>query len=78
MTKRDPDPDLSLARQQRSAGIAIAAAAVVWMALQFVGAQGVISTRVMILFDLAALAVMVWALVVTFRIWRRRRAARTR
>ncbi|WP_108484620.1 DUF5337 domain-containing protein [Oceaniglobus ichthyenteri] len=73
MTDRS-DLELSLARQQRAAGFAIAGAVVVWMGLQFLGAQGYITTRVLFLFDFAALAVMVWALVVTYRVWRRKRA----
>ncbi|WP_226780551.1 DUF5337 domain-containing protein [Oceaniglobus trochenteri] len=73
-----PDPELSLARQQRAAGFAIAGAVVIWMILQFAGSQGLVTTRVLFLFDFAALAVMVWALVVTYRVWRKRRADRTR
>ena len=72
MTRR-PDPDPSLTRQQRMAGFAIAGTAVVWMLLQFAGAQGLITARVLFLFDFAAMAVMVWSLVVVSRVWRRRR-----
>ena len=68
------EADLSLARQQRAAGFAIAGAVLIWMGLQFLGAQGFITTRVLFLFDFATLAVMVWALVVTFRVWRKKRA----
>jgi hypothetical protein len=75
---RPSDADLSLARQQRAAGFAIAGAMVVWMLLQFLGAQGYITARVLFLFDFAALAVMVWSLVVTYRVWRKRRAQKTR
>ncbi len=46
MTRR-PDPDPSLTRQQRMAGFAIAGTAVVWMLLQFAGAQGLITARVL-------------------------------
>ncbi|NCO22062.1 MAG: DUF5337 domain-containing protein [Rhodobacterales bacterium] len=72
------DADQSLARQQRAAGFAIAGAMLGWMALQYAGARGVVSARVLFLFDFATLAVMVWALLVTFRVWRKRRADKTR
>jgi len=75
---RPTDADLPLARPQRAAGFAIAGAMLGWMALQFAGAQGYISARVLFLFDFAALAVMVWALVVTYRVWRQRRDKKTR
>ncbi|TYB91256.1 DUF5337 domain-containing protein [Oceaniovalibus sp. ACAM 378] len=71
----DPTPsEDSLARQQRAAGFVIAGAMVGWMGVQFLGSQGMITERVMFLFDFAALAAMVWALVVVYGVWRKRRA----
>jgi len=75
---RQTESDLSLARQQRAAGFAIAGAMLGWMGLQYLGAQGHITARVLFLFDFATLAVMVWALVVTYRVWRQRRDQKTR
>ena len=62
------DRDRSLAREARLVAVVIAATAALWL-----GAQWTIepANRYMILFDLAALAAFVWALVVTWRIWRR-------
>ncbi len=71
--RADNDSDPSQARQQRAAGLVIAIAILGWMLAQYLGGRGVLTTRVLFLIDFAALAAMVWALVVTYRIWRRRR-----
>ncbi|WP_158234112.1 DUF5337 domain-containing protein [Oceaniglobus indicus] len=71
--KPKPDPDLSLARQQRTAGLTIAAAMLIWLGAQAAGQQGILPVRWLFLFDFATLAAMVWAMVVTYRVWRARR-----
>lgn len=66
--------DRHLAGQARRVAIIIAATMVLWMGAQLlVGALGW-PPRFVFLFDLAALAAFVWALVVTTRIWRARRS----
>lgn len=67
------ESELTLARQQRAAGLTIAIAMLVWLGAQAAGQIGVLPLRWLFLFDLATLAAMTWALIVTFRIWRRRR-----
>ena len=68
----DPQ-DRHLAGQARLVAIVIAATAVLWMGGQFLGGTFGWAPRFVFLFDLAALAAFVWALVVTNRIWRARR-----
>ncbi len=68
-----PGPDeAKLASQMRLVGIVLAATIILWMGLQWLGGQLGWQARFVFLFDLAALAAFVWALVVTYRIWRQR------
>ncbi|NIP71440.1 MAG: hypothetical protein GTO04_20480 [Planctomycetales bacterium] len=66
-------PDPEIARQGRIVALVIAGAMLLWMGAQFVGAKLGIDTRYMFLIDLFALAAFVWALIVTYQIWRKRR-----
>lgn len=68
-----PDPDMRLARQARLAAIVIAATMALWIGAQWMGGQYGWQGRFVFLFDFAALAAFVWALAVTYRIWRARR-----
>ncbi|MBY5972226.1 hypothetical protein PSM7751_02375 [Pseudooceanicola marinus] len=69
----DRAKDLELARKGRLVGIVIAVTMVLWMALQVVGGQLGLPERFVFLFDFAAIAAFVWALVVVAQIWRARR-----
>ena len=69
-----PDPaDVRRARQARLVGIVLAVTIVLWMGAQWVGGQLGLEARYAFLFDLAAIAAFVWAMVVTYQIWRGRR-----
>ena len=68
------DRDRHLARQARLAAIVIAATMVMWMGAQLLGGALGWQPRFVFLFDLAALAAFIWALAVTYRIWRARRS----
>jgi uncharacterized membrane protein len=68
------DPDAPLRRQIRRAAIVIAATMVLWMGAQALGAQLGWPVRLVFLFDLAAIAALVWALIVTYWVWRARKA----
>jgi hypothetical protein len=46
---------------------------IAWMSVQWLGGQMGWNPRYVFLFDFAALAAFFWALVVTWRLWRRRR-----
>lgn len=72
MTKRD-DKQMVLARRARFVGLVMAGTMVLWMGAQFIGGQLGLPSRFVFLFDLAALAAFLWALIVTYQIWRLRR-----
>lgn len=67
------DRDDRLARQARIASIVIAATMVLWMGAQWIGGKFGLEARWVFLFDLAALAGLAWALIVTWQVWRNRR-----
>jgi len=63
------------AKKGRTASLIIAGAMLIWLAMQWAAVQLDISSRYMLLLDLAVMAAMVWSLIVTFQIWRARRDA---
>lgn len=67
------ETDEHLARQGRIAALVIAGAMVFWIAAQWIGSELGMAVRYAVLIDLAVLAAFVWALVITFQIWRARR-----
>jgi hypothetical protein len=74
MVQTRPDPaDIRRARQARMVGIVLAGTMILWVGAQWLGGQLGWETRFVFLFDLAAIAGFVWALVVTYQIWRGRR-----
>lgn len=73
MTTPSPQ-DRQMAAQARLVAIVIAVTMILWMGAQWVGGQLGWQTRFVFLFDLAALAAFFWALVVTYQLWRKRRA----
>lgn len=66
--------EIETARQARIAGLVMAVTMLLWLGAQVIGGEMGWQPRFALLVDLAALAAFVWALVVTYRIWRRRRA----
>lgn len=66
-------PDGGIAAQTRLVAVVIAATMILWQAGQWAGGHYGWDTRYAFLLDLAALGAFVWALVVTYRIWRMRR-----
>lgn len=66
--------DVNLSRQARIASIVIAMTMILWMAAQWIGGKVGLETRFVFLFDLAALAGLAWALIVTWQVWRKRRS----
>lgn len=62
-----------LARKGRIVGLVIAGTMLLWMGAQWLGGQMGWPVRYVFLFDLAAIAALIWALVVTYQIWRARR-----
>jgi hypothetical protein len=64
------------ARKARIAASVMAATMVLWMGAQLLGGQLGLPVRYVFLFDLAAIAALVWALIVTYQVWQARRAER--
>jgi hypothetical protein len=69
----DPELDKHLAKQSRMVAIVIAVTMLLWIGVQFLGSKIGLHGDYAFLFDLAALAGFIWALVVTYQIWRKRR-----
>lgn len=67
-----PEEDERLVAQARQAAIVIFVTMAVWIAAQWLGGQLGWPVRFAFLFDLAAGAAFLWALIVLFRVWRRR------
>ena len=67
------DQDKALARQGKTVALVIAGTMVLWILAQWIGREMGLAGRYVFLFDLAALGGFIWALVVTFQIWRKRR-----
>ena len=65
--------DRQLAVQGQLAAIVIAVAMLLWIGVQWLGGKFGWDPRYAFLADLAAMAAFIWAMVVTFRIWRARR-----
>ncbi|MFE3837704.1 DUF5337 domain-containing protein [Pseudogemmobacter sonorensis] len=57
----------------RLVALVIAGTMVLWMVAQWLGGRIGLDVRYVFLFDLAALAAFIWALAVTWQIWRARR-----
>jgi Family of unknown function (DUF5337) len=74
-----PDPDgkrldgTRLAAQTRLVAYVLAGTMGLWMGGQWLGGQMGWDTRYVFLFDLAAIAGFVFAMIVTYRIWRQSR-----
>lgn len=74
MTRRtDPNPAeaTGLARGGRVVALVIAGTMLLWLLANWAGPRLGLHPTYAILFDLAALAAFFWALVATWRIWRR-------
>jgi hypothetical protein len=74
MTRQADAEDRALSRQARVVSIVIAVTMIVWMAAQWLGGKLGLPEHYVFLADLFALAGFLWALIVTFQIWRKRRA----
>lgn len=73
MTLPDPKLEQYLARQARLVAFVIAGTMLIWMGGQWLGGRLGLEARYAILLDFAAIAAFVWALVVSYQIWRKRR-----
>ncbi len=72
MARPDPDTERKMARQARLVAFVIAGTMILWMGAQWFGGEIGLEARYVFLFDFAAIAAFLWALVVTYQIWRNR------
>lgn len=73
MQQQRPDPaEAKRAAQARLVAIVLAGTMGLWLGAQWLGGQMGWDTRFVFLFDFAAIAAFVWAMVVTYQIWRGR------
>ncbi len=63
------------ARQGRMVALVIAGAMILWMGAQWLGGRLGLDPSYAFLFDLAAIAALIWSLVVVARLWRRQKRA---
>ncbi|MDX5357257.1 MAG: DUF5337 domain-containing protein [Rhodobacterales bacterium] len=73
MAVRPPTGPDAFARRMRVVGTVIALTTVLWLLLGEIGRQYHWDGRYALLIDLAALAAYVWALIVAWQLWRKRR-----
>ncbi len=74
MSEQQTDPDSRENRRlARQISIVIAATMILWMAAQWIGGSIGLRSEYVFLFDLFALAGFLWALIVTWQLWRRTR-----
>ena len=73
MNRTDHDQARKMALQARLVAIVLAGTMILWMGAQYLGGQQGWDARYVFLFDFAAIAAFIWALVVTYQIWRARR-----
>ncbi|MFY0597338.1 MAG: DUF5337 domain-containing protein [Cognatishimia sp.] len=67
------DRDQMMARKGRMLSLVIAGTLVLWMLLQVISPMIGLPGRFALLFDFAAMAALVWALINVFQLWRARR-----
>jgi len=72
MQDRPTPAEARRARDARLVAVVLAATMGLWLGGQWLGGKLGLEARYAFLFDLAAIAGFVWALVVTYRIWRGR------
>jgi hypothetical protein len=65
-----------LAQRGRMVSLVIAGTLILWMLLQVIGKQIGLPGRYALLFDFAAIAALIWALVNVFQIWRARQSTK--
>ncbi len=63
-----------MARKGRMVSIVIAGTVLIWLALNVIGKMAGLPGRYALLFDFAAMAALIWALVNIYQIWRARQA----
>lgn len=70
------EQDKMIAAKGRTVGLVIAGTIVLWLGAQALGRMMDWPPRFVFLFDFAALAALLWSIVLIFQMWRARQAAR--
>jgi len=68
--------DQETARAGRQVAVVIAVTMILWLGAQWLGGRMGWEARYVFLFDFAAIAAFIWALVATWRIWRRQQPSK--
>ncbi|MGX9349939.1 DUF5337 domain-containing protein [Shimia sp. W99] len=68
--------DQQQARKGRMVSLVIAGTMLIWLAAQWIGKMAGLPGRYALLFDFAAIAALIWALVNIYQIWRARQASK--
>jgi spore maturation protein SpmA len=66
----DLDPKAGISRKARRVALVIAGTMLLWLGGQRIGAEMGVPLKYSFLIDLAAMAGFIWAMVVTYQIWR--------
>lgn len=66
--------DVAQAKQTKLVALVLLVTMFAWMGVQYIGGQIGLAPKYALLADLFALAGFIWALVVTYQIWRKRQA----
>ncbi len=69
-----PEAQAADARQMRLVAVVITVAMALWLGVQWLGGQMGWPAKYAFLADMLAIGALIWSLMVTFRIWRRRKA----
>ncbi len=68
----DKERDTALAKKGQTVGLVIAITMVLWLIANIAGPQLGLPGRFALLFDFAALAALIWAMVVIWQMWQAR------
>lgn len=66
------ETELALAKQGRMVALVIAGTMVFWIVAQWLGPKLGLPGRFALLIDFAVLAALLWSMIVTYQIWRKR------
>lgn len=69
----DKERDTALAKKGQTVGLVIAITMVLWLIANLAGPQLGLPGRYALLFDFAALAALIWAMVNVWQMWQARR-----
>ena len=70
-----PEAQAPDARQMRLVAVVITVAMALWLGVQWLGGQMGWPAKYAFLADMLAIGALIWSLLVTWRIWRRRNAS---